>query len=246
MKDFKKIKENRCRKQRGYEDRELLSLGPRRKEEDFTASDPWRALRILGEFVEGFDALSRVMPCATIFGSARTSPDSRWYRGAVETGRLLAAAGLNVITGGGPGIMEAGNRGASQEKGLSIGCNIELPHEQSPNAYQDISLSFRYFFVRKMMFVKYSVGYVIFPGGFGTMDELFNSLTLVQTGKVEDFPIVLFGGDFWKGLTDWFRKSLVAEGTINESELSLFSIADTPEDAAAPIIAKARELDYLP
>jgi uncharacterized protein (TIGR00730 family) len=228
-----------------HEDCDHLTLGPR-AERDFTDTDPWRALRILGEFVEGFDALSRVIPCVAIFGSARMTEKSRWYEPARRTAGILSAAGLNIITGGGAGIMEAGNRGAREGAGLSIGCNIELPEEQQPNAYQDISLSFRYFFVRKMMFVKYSIGYVIFPGGFGTLDEIFNSLTLTQTGKVEHFPIVLYGSAFWKGLLDWARKCLVAEGTIGEEELDLLTLADRPEEAAAPIIEMARELGYLP
>jgi uncharacterized protein (TIGR00730 family) len=229
---------------RRHEDRELLTLRPR-TDEDFTTTDPWRALRILGEFVEGFDALSQVTPSAAIFGSARLREDDPAFQAAVETARILASSGLNVISGGGPGIMEAANRGAHGEKGLSIGCNIELPHEQAPNPFQDISLSFRYFFVRKMMFVKYSIGYVIFPGGFGTLDELFNSLTLVQTGKVEHFPIVLYGSGFWKGLLSWMRKTLVDAGTIGEAELDYFILADSPEDAAGPVIEKARELKFI-
>ena len=228
----------------GHEDRDLFRL-PAAEAGDFTTTDPWRVLRILGEFVEGFDALSRVMPCASLFGSARLPPDSPWYAAARDTARLIAAQGINVITGGGPGIMEAGNLGASQAPGLSIGCNIDLPHEQSPNPYQDISLSFRYFFVRKVMFVKYSIGYLIFPGGFGTLDELFTSLTLVQTGKVEHFPVVLYGRSFWEGLLDWVRATLVAAGTISAGELDILILADTPEEAAAPVIAKARDLGYI-
>lgn len=241
MKDFSKIK----RTGRGLEDKELLDVAPRAEEGDFTSTDPWRVLRIQGEFVEGFDALSRVIPSVAIFGSARLKEDNRWYRGAQETAKILAAAGINVISGGGPGIMEAANRGAMEEKGLSIGCNIELPHEQHPNPYQDISLSFRYFFVRKMMFVKYSIGYVIFPGGFGTLDELFNSLTLVQTGKVEDFPVVLYGGEFWKGLLDWIKGEMVDTGTLSLAEMDLITLADTPEEAARPVIAKGKALGYL-
>jgi len=241
MKDMEKRKKKTrpC-----HEDLELFALRPR-TEEDFTTTDPWRALRILGEFVEGFDALSKVVPGVSIFGSARLKEESPWYRAARDTAGILAAAGINVITGGGPGIMEAANRGAHGEEGLSIGCNIELPHEQAPNPYQDISLSFRYFFVRKMMFVKSSIGYVIFPGGFGTLDELFNSLTLAQTGKVEHFPIVLYGSEFWKDLLEWMRKTLARVGTINESEMDYFILADNPEDAAAPVIQKARELKFI-
>jgi len=232
-------------KTRSSEDKDLFTLPPCGKKDDFTTTDPWRALRILGEFVEGFDALSRITPCVSIFGSARFKEDNRWYQQAVKTANILSQKGLNVITGGGPGIMEAGNRGAFEQNGLSIGCNIDLPMEQSPNTFQDISLSFRYFFVRKMMFVKYSIGYVIFPGGFGTLDELFNSMTLVQTKKVENFPIVLYGSSFWKGLIEWIEGNLLKAGTINESDLALFTIADTPGEAAKPIIAKALELGYL-
>jgi len=245
MKGKKNFKSDRRRAVRRHEDRELLSTTLRGEEDDFTTRDPWRALRILGEFVEGFDALSRVMPCVSIFGSARTPAGSAWYEAARRTAALLAGQGLNIISGGGPGIMAAANQGASEEKGLSIGCNIELPHEQNPNPYQDISLTFRYFFVRKMMFVKYSIGYVIFPGGFGTLDEFFDSLTLVQTGKVEHFPIVLYDSAFWKGLVHWIGDTMVNGGTIKRDEMDLFVLADTPEEAAAPIIEKARELQYL-
>ncbi|MHC4945924.1 MAG: LOG family protein [Planctomycetota bacterium] len=245
MAESSKAKKKVPEKRRQYDDRELLTVPHSAEREDFTNTDPWRALRILGEFVEGFDGLSRVIPCVSIFGSARLPKTSPWYKGARDTAKILSAAGLNIITGGGPGIMAAGNEGAQKESGLSIGCNIELPREQRPNPYQDISLSFRYFFVRKMMFVKYSIGFIIFPGGFGTLDELFNSLTLVQTGKVEHFPIVLFGQDFWKGQLDWMRKTLVRAGTINAEELDLLTLVDTPKAAAAPVIEKARELSYI-
>lgn len=246
MRNSKQVKRKAGLKGYGYEDSDLLNLPPCGDKEDFTSSDPWRVLRILGEFVEGFDALSRVTPCVAIFGSARLKEESPWYQEAVKTAKLLSEKGLNVITGGGPGIMEAGNRGACEEKSLSIGCNIDLPMEQQPNLYQDISLSFRYFFVRKMMFVKYSIGYVIFPGGYGTLDELFNSMTLVQTKKVENFPIVLYGSSFWKGLLEWVEKRLLQAGTINETDLSLFTIVDTPQEAIKPILAKASEMGYLP
>lgn len=245
MKDFRKKKHKAEAGRRACEDAQLLNLPPCAELIDFTKSDPWRALRILGEFVEGFDALSRVTPCVAVFGSARLKQESPWYQAAVRTAEILSAKGLNIITGGGGGIMEAGNRGAFDKKGLSIGCNIELPMEQMPNPYQDISLTFRYFFVRKMMFVKYSIGYLIFPGGFGTLDELFNSMTLVQTGKVENFPIVLYGSRFWSGLLDWIKATLLKEGTISEVDLKRYIVADTPEEACAPIIAKAEELGYL-
>ena len=167
--------------------------------DEFTHTDPWRVFRIMGEFVEGFDELATLTRGVSIFGSARAKPDDPDYKAAQETAALLAAEGYAVITGGGPGIMEAANRGAFEAGGLSIGCNIELPFEQRPNAYQTRSLKFKYFFVRKMMFVKYSLGFVIFPGGFGTFDELFEALTLIQTKKIRNFPVVLFDSNYWRG-----------------------------------------------
>ena len=196
-------------------------------------ADPWRVLRILSEFVEGFDALNEVGPAVTVFGSARTKPDDPYYAAGVKLGAALANRGFAVITGGGPGIMEAVNRGCQEAGGLSVGCNIELPHEQELNAYVDLGVEFRYFFVRKTMFVKYARGFVIFPGGLGTLDELFESLTLVQTGKIEHFPIVLFGTKYWTGLLDWMRKVVLAEGAISPQDLELFDITDDPEEAAA-------------
>ncbi len=213
---------------------------------DFTDQDPWRVLRIQGEFVEGFDALSKVGPCAAVFGSARTRPEDPYYAKAAETARLLVQSGLGVITGGGPGIMEAANKGAHEGGGLSIGCNIELPFEQKPNPYQNISLSFRYFFVRKMMFVKYSIAFVIFPGGFGTLDELTESLTLAQTGKIEHFPIVLFGREYWQGWVDWVEGTLAAEGKIAEKDLGLFRTFDDPEKAVQWVVETARKKGHLP
>ncbi|HEU0301226.1 MAG TPA: TIGR00730 family Rossman fold protein, partial [Longimicrobium sp.] len=182
---------------------------------DFTRSDPWRVFRIMGEFVEGFDTLARTGPAVTIFGSARTPPDDPYYAAARETARLLGEAGFGIITGGGPGIMEAANRGAKDAGVLSVGCNIELPFEQGINAYVDVPINFRYFFVRKTMFVKYAEAFIIFPGGFGTLDELFEAMTLIQTGKVRDFPVVLFGSEYWRGLTEWIRGTLLAEGKIS-------------------------------
>ncbi len=213
---------------------------------DFTDQDPWRVLRIQGEFVEGFDALSKVGPCAAVFGSARTRPGDPYYAKAVETGRLLVRSGLGVITGGGPGIMEAANKGAFEGGGLSIGCNIELPFEQKPNPFQNISLSFRYFFVRKMMFVKYSIAFIIFPGGFGTLDELTESLTLAQTGKIEQFPVVLFGRDYWKGWVDWLESTVAGAGCIKASDLDLFRTFDDPEKAVEWVVDTARRKGHLP
>ncbi len=212
---------------------------------DFTDTDPWRVLRIQSEFVEGFDALSQLGPGVSIFGSARTPEDSPYYEAARATARLLAESGLVVITGGGPGIMEAGNRGAAEGNGVSLGLNIELPMEQNQNPYQNISLDFRYFFVRKLMFVKYSLGYVIFPGGFGTMDELFEALTLSQTGKIDHFPIVMFGWDYWGGLLDWIKEIMRRESCIDEEDFTLFHITDDPAEAANIIIYEAQEKGFL-
>ena len=210
----------------GTEDEKLLE----RPEPEFLATDPWRALRILGEFVEGFDAMARVGPAVTVFGSARTRPDDPTYEAAREIGRRLAEAGYAVITGGGPGAMEAANRGCREGGGLSVGCNIELPHEQGMNPYIDLGVEFRYFFARKVMFVKYADGFVILPGGFGTLDELFEALTLIQTRKVRHFPVVLVGRSYWAGLLDWMRDTLLATGTIAETDLSLFHVTDDPEE----------------
>ena len=226
-----------------HEDKALLYLPV--EWQDFTQTDPWRVFRILGEFVEGFDALSRIGPAVTVFGSSRTPPDSPYYAAATKTAELLAKAGLVIITGGGPGIMEAANLGAFRVGATSVGCNIQLPTEQRPNPYQTLSLLFRYFFVRKMMFVKYSIAFIFFPGGFGTCDELFEALTLVQTDKIEHFPIVLYGSDYWSGLINWIRNRMLKEGCISSGDVNLFSVVDKPEDAANIVINKARELGYL-
>ena len=197
--------------------------------DEFTHTDPWRVFRIMGEFVEGFDELATLTRGVSIFGSARSKPDDPDYQAAMETAALLVAEGFAVITGGGPGIMEAANRGAFEAGGLSIGCNIELPFEQRPNPYQTRSLKFKYFFVRKMMFVKYSLGFVIFPGGFGTFDELFEALTLIQTRKIRNFPVVLFGSQYWSGLLEWFKAAVLPGGKISEHDLSMFHITDSPQ-----------------
>lgn len=198
--------------------------------DEFTHTDTWRVFRIMGEFVEGFDELATLTRGVSIFGSARSKPDGADYLAARETAALLAAAGFAVITGGGPGIMEAANRGAFEAGGLSIGCNIELPFEQSSNAYQTRSLTFKYFFVRKMMFVKYSLGFIIFPGGFGTFDELFEALTLIQTKKIRNFPVVLFGSSYWAGLLDWLHQTVLAEGKISEIDMKIFHVVDSPQE----------------
>lgn len=198
---------------------------------DWLHEDPWRVLRIQAEFVEGFGALSEVGPAVSVFGSARTREDSKYWTVAYEIGRLLVDEGVAVITGGGPGAMEAANKGAWDAGGKSIGLGIELPHEQSMNPWVNIGINFRYFFARKTMFVKYSSGFIAMPGGFGTMDELFEALTLVQTSKIHSFPIVLVGSDYWRGLVDWVAGSMVAEGTLDEAELDLIHVVDEPEEA---------------
>lgn len=231
----------RCK---SHEDRELLKTTVEVKE-DFTNTDPWRTLRIQGEFVEGFDALSKIGPAVAVFGSARCGKGSPYYQAAVKTAETLSRAGMAIVTGGGPGIMEAANLGAHRANGTSVGCNIELPLEQAPNPYQTISLHFRYFFVRKMMFVKYAVAFIIFPGGFGTMDELFESLTLVQTGKIEHFPIVLFGSGYWKGLKEWMQNTMLGEGCISGEDMLLYTVTDDPEEAARSIIENSRKHGYI-
>jgi uncharacterized protein (TIGR00730 family) len=205
----------------------------RQEDPGFVHTDPWRVLRIMGEFVDGFDVLARVGLAVTVFGSARVKPDSPYYAAAREVGAGIAKRGFAVITGGGPGIMEAANRGANEAGGLSIGCNIELPHEQSPNPYANLSIDFRYFFVRKTMFVKYSEAFVVFPGGFGTMDELFEALTLIQTSKVKRFPVVLYGSRYWGGLLDWIRDTLAVEGMVSDSDLALVQVVDTTDEVCA-------------
>ena len=193
--------------------------------------DSWRMFRIMGEFVEGFDALSTIeSPGVTIYGSARTRADQPGYLLTVEIARELARSGYAIITGGGPGIMEAANKGAAEGGGVSIGLNISLPHEQEPNPYANFPLHFKYFFVRKVMFMKYSMAFICMPGGFGSMDELFESLTLIQTRRIKPFPIVLVGSEFWRGLVDWLRESLVGNGTIAETDMQLFRIIDDPAE----------------
>ena len=198
--------------------------------------EAWRVLRIQSEVVDGIERLIKLGPSVTVFGSARIPADNPYYQDAVRLGRILADAGLGVITGGGPGIMEGANRGAFEGKARSVGLNIKLPHEQQANRYQNISLDFRYFFVRKFMFIKHAVGFVIYPGGFGTMDELFEALTLVQTGKAGPFPIVLVGGDFWKGLVDWLQSTMLEAGCIDDNDMTLFSLVESAEEAAEIII----------
>jgi len=200
------------------------------------AQETWRLFRILSEFVDGFEAMTAVGPAVSVFGSARTTEDDPFYRQAVECGRLICEADFAVITGGGPGVMEAANRGAHACGGTSVGLNISLPMEQAPNPYQTVELNFRYFFVRKVMFVKYACGFVIFPGGFGTLDELFESLTLIQTLKIDPFPLVCVGHDYWDGLVDWMRDTLRDKyKTISPDDLDLFRVTDDVEEAVALI-----------
>jgi uncharacterized protein (TIGR00730 family) len=205
--------------------------------DDFTKTDPWRVLRIMGEFIEGFDVLSSIDKGVTIFGSARTGPDDPMYQAAQETAQLLAKAGFAIITGAGPGIMEAANKGARIAGGRSVGCNIELPFEQGTNPYVDTVVNFRYFFVRKTMFIKYSNAFIIFPGGFGTLDELFESLTLIQTGKIYQFPIILFGRHYWAGLVRWLHARVLGERKISPGDMELMLLTDEPREAAEAVIA---------
>ena len=221
------------------EDERLLAQVPRERRA-FVKTDSWRVLRIMGEFVEGFDTLSDVYNAVTVFGSARTTPDDPYYEKAVETARMLAQEGFPIITGGGPGIMEAANRGAQEGNGLSIGCNIELPFEQGLNPYVERSINFRYFFVRKTMFVKYSTAFIVFPGGYGTMDELFEAFTLIQTGKVSNFPVILFGVQYWAGLVEWLKDRVAGEGKIATTDLRLFTVTDSPREAVSTV-RQARE-----
>ncbi len=210
------------------DDAELLkrSTASRQRESEFVHSDPWRVLRITGEFVSGFDALADLGPAVTVFGSARIGENHPWYEAARATADGLVKAGFAVITGGGPGVMEAANRGASEAGGVSVGANIELPHEQGVNRFVNVPLNFRYFFVRKTMFVKYAEGFVIFPGGFGTLDELFEALTLIQTGKLGNFPVVLYDTAFWNPLIGWVQAQLLGEGLVAAGDLELLTVTD--------------------
>ena len=217
--------EERRPRSKPTEDRKLLRSAPR-ADVSFLDSDAWRALRITGEFVEGFDTLARLGSAVTIFGSARTKPEHPYYLTATELAGRLAHRGITVITGGGPGIMEAANKGAAEAGGVSVGLGIELPHEQAINRYCNIAVNFRYFFIRKTMFVKYAQGFVIFPGGFGTFDELFESLTLVQTGKIDHFPVILYGRAYWQPLVDWLQDTVAEANMISPVDLALFRVTD--------------------
>jgi uncharacterized protein (TIGR00730 family) len=227
---------NQQKSENETEDEKLLSReGEAYPPRDIT-QDAWRVFRIMGEFVEGFDTLARLGPAVSVFGSARTRPNDPYYKAAQETAELLAAEGFAVVTGGGPGIMEAANKGALQAGGESVGCNIELPFEQGMNQYVKTAINFRYFFVRKTMFVKYAEAFIIFPGGFGTMDELFEALTLIQTGKVRNFPVVLFGREYWHGLLQWLEHTMAVDGKIHLDDLKLLVVTDSPKDAVRAVV----------
>ena len=208
--------------------------------------ESWKIFQIMAEFVEGFERLAPITPSVSIFGSARLKPDNPYYKTAEEIARLLSDAGFSVVSGGGPGIMQAANKGAQEGKSPSVGLNIQLPKEQVPNPYQDIELNFRHFFSRKVMFVKYASAYVICPGGFGTLDELAEMLTLVQTGKTRPIPVILVGSSFWKGLLDWFENTLVAEGTIKTRDMKLFKLVDEPKDVIDAIFQHYESRDIEP
>jgi uncharacterized protein (TIGR00730 family) len=199
--------------------------------DDLTKDDTWRMFNILAEFVEGFDVLPEVYPAVTIFGSSRSHPNSVNYKTTQTVARLLVESGFNVISGGGPGIMEAANKGAAEAGGKSVGLHIHLPQEQKANKYANVRLDFKYFFIRKVMFVKYAVAYVIMPGGFGTLDELFEALTLIQTKRIKSFPVVLIDSQYWQGLIDWIKGTLIKEKAISESDLDIMTVVDTPEEA---------------
>ena len=218
------------------EDEKLLLHAKGDPRHDFTRTDTWRVLRITSEFIEGFDTLASIDKGVTVFGSARIGPDDPHYEKARETSRLLAEAGFAIMTGAGPGIMEAANRGARDAGGRSIGCNIELPFEQGANPYVDTLINFRYFMVRKTMFIKYSVAFIIFPGGFGTLDELFEALTLIQTGKIYQFPVILMGRHYWAGLIRWLQSRVLVEKKISPGDMDLILITDDPAEAAAAVV----------
>lgn len=213
--------------------------------QQYRSMESWRVFRIMAEFVDALELLRDVQPAVSIFGSARTKPSSKYYRMARKLAARLSKDGFSVISGGGPGIMEAANRGARDARGRSIGLNIELPMEQDPNQYQDISVTFRYFFVRKFMFVKFASAYVIFPGGFGTLDELFESLTLIQTDKIKAFPVVLIGSEFWGGLLDFIRDTMIAGGTVSPHDMDLLYLTDDLDEAAEIVRSSYDEKSFL-
>lgn len=239
--DRERLRLNRAARRGETPADERLLRNPRMESGDVLASDPWRVLRIEGEFVEGFDALARVGPAVTCFGSARATPDDPVYGEAVEVSRLLGESGFSIITGGGPGFMEACNRGAAEAGARSIGLGIELPFEQRINPFVDDPIEFRYFMVRKTMFVKYAEAFVVFPGGYGTLDELFEGLTLLQTGKISGFPMILYNSRYWQGLLDWFRETVAAEGKIDGADRELIILCDTPAEVRDHVLRSFEE-----
>src|SRR3954465_11504914 len=231
--------EDYLREHHGTQDERLLETP---HGDEFLHTDTWRVFRIMGEFVQGFEDLAHLTNGVAVFGSARTPPAHPAYQAAREPGKLFAETGYSVITGGGPGIMEAANRGAFEAGGISVGCKIELPFEQRPNPYQTLALKFKYFFVRKMMFVKYSEAFVIFTGGFGTLDELFEALTLIQTRKIRDFPVVMFGSRYWDGLMDWIRDFALQENKVSKADLNLLHLTDSPSEVVRIIVESQQTL----
>lgn len=215
---------------------------------DIKSNDSWALFKIMGEFVEGYDRMAKIGPCVSIFGSARTSEDQSSFNLTVEIANKLSLQGFGIITGGGPGVMRAANKGAQEAKGISVGLNIKLPFEQHPNEFIDAdkSLSFDYFFVRKVMFVKYAQGFVVMPGGFGTLDELFEAITLIQTHKIKGFPIILVGTKFWGGLIDWIKETLVIEKTISKEDLDLFKVVDSADEVVFIVLAFYKGRDLRP
>ena len=230
------------------DDRKIREKLQQKTWNEIKTNDSWAIFKIMAEFVEGYEKLSKIGPCVSIFGSARSKPENQDYQLAEEIAYQLTQHGFGVITGGGPGIMEAGNKGANRGKGTSVGLNIELPFEQHDNPWidSDKNLDFDYFFVRKVMFVKYSQGFVVMPGGFGTLDEFFEALTLIQTNKIGKFPIVLVGTDYWSGLLDWLKKTLVKDGKISPDDLDLFRLVDTAEDAVQHFVKFYEKYDLKP
>jgi len=204
-------------------------------EEDFTHEDPWRVFRIMSEFVDGFEMLSKIGKAVSIFGSSRTKPGTKYYKLAEETAYLLAKEGYAIITGSGPAIMEAANKGARRAKGHSVGLNIQIPMEQKPNKYVDTLLDFRYFFIRKVMFVKYAKAFVIMPGGYGTLDEFFEAINLIQTERIPKFPVVVFGSDYWKDMLHWFKNTVLRHGNISPEDLNIFKVVDEPKEVVEVI-----------
>ena len=203
--------------------------------DEITIKESWRLFRIISEFVDGFETMAEIYPAVSIFGSSRVGPDDSWYEKARTIARLFAEDGFHVITGGGPGLMEAANRGAAEGGARSVGLNIQLPMEQEPNPYANVRMDFRYFFIRKVIFVKYAQAYVVLPGGFGTLDELFEALTLIQTDRIKPFPVILVGNDYWKGLLDWVRDCLLETGKISPDDLDLIRLVDEPKDVVEAV-----------